>query len=76
MLLSDTDAQSALIAANKLRLIIEKAAFHSNGKKISITISCGITQFTNDDSAETAFNRADEALYSAKDEGRNQCVIG
>lgn len=76
MLLSDTDAQSALIAANKLRLIIEKAAFHSNGKKISITISCGITQFTNDDSAESAFNRADEALYKAKDEGRNQCVIG
>ncbi len=76
MLLSDTDDQSALIAANKLRLIIEKTAFHSNGKKIAITISCGITQFTNDDSTESAFNRADQALYTAKNEGRNQCIIG
>lgn len=76
MLLSDTDDKSALIAANKLRMIVEKAAFHSNGKKISITISCGITQFTNDDSTESAFNRADQALYRAKDKGRNRCVIG
>ncbi len=75
MLLSDTDGQSALLAAEKLRKIVEKAAFHSNGKKISITISCGITQFTEDDTDESAFNRADEALYKAKNNGRNQCII-
>jgi len=75
MLLSDTDANSALETANNLRQIVEKTAFNSNGKKISITISCGITQFAVDDSHELAFNRADTALYEAKKNGRNQCVI-
>ncbi|MCK5120890.1 MAG: diguanylate cyclase, partial [Methylococcales bacterium] len=75
MLLSDTDVQSALLAADKLRNVIEKTAFNSNGKKISITISCGITQFTKDDTGESAFNRADKALYEAKNKGRNQCVV-
>jgi len=75
MLLSDTDTQSALIVANNIRQIIEKSAFNSNGKKISITISCGITQLTENDTAESTFNRADEALYKAKKNGRNQCII-
>jgi diguanylate cyclase len=76
MLLSDTDAYSALHTANKLRKVIEQTAFNSNGKKISITISCGITQFIENDTGTSAFNRADNALYTAKDNGRNQCVIG
>lgn len=75
MLLSNTDSEAALIAANKLREVIEKTAFNSGGKKISITISCGITQFTNDDSPESAFTRADKALYEAKNNGRNQCIV-
>ncbi|MFW5443132.1 MAG: GGDEF domain-containing protein [Methylococcaceae bacterium] len=75
MLLSNTNAESALITANKLRLIIDKTAFNSSGKKITITISCGITQFTSTDSGITAFNRADKALYQAKENGRNQCII-
>lgn len=75
MLLSDTDAPSALLAANKLRQVIESTAFNSNGKKISITISCGITQFTKNDTHDTAFNRADKALYDAKNKGRNKCVV-
>lgn len=75
MLLSDTNVHSALQSANKLRKIIEKTAFHSNGEKIAITISCGITQLTLDDSSESAFIRADKALYQAKHNGRNQCVI-
>ena len=74
MLLSDTDAQSALLAAEKLRQVIEKTAFNSSGKKIAITISCGITQLTENDTADSAFNRADKALYDAKKNGRNQCV--
>lgn len=74
MLLSNTDIHSALQTANKLRQVIEGSAFNSNGKKISITISCGMTEFKNDDTGETAFIRADAALFSAKNNGRNQCM--
>jgi len=75
MLLSDTSSTEAMETANNIRQVVEKTAFNSNGEKISITISCGITQFVLDDSSESAFNRADIALYEAKKNGRNQCII-
>lgn len=76
MLLSNTDAKSALMAANKIRKVMEKTAFNSNGTKLSITLSCGITQFTEKDTEKSAFERADKALYNAKNNGRNRCVMG
>jgi len=75
MLLSNTNAEQALETANNIREIIKKTAFNSNGKKISITISCGITQLTKTDKGDSAFNRADKALYIAKNNGRNQCSV-
>ena len=76
MLLSNTDAKSALLAANKIREVMEKTAFNSNGAKLSITLSCGVTQFTESDTEKSAFERADKALYEAKNKGRNQCLVG
>ncbi len=75
MLLSNTETQSALITANNIRETIEKTAFNSNGKKIAMTVSCGITQITHLDEGDAAFIRADKALYQAKNNGRNQCVV-
>jgi len=75
MLLSNTNTKQALETANNVREIIEKTAFNSNGKKISITISCGITELTKSDKGDSAFNRADKALYIAKNNGRNQCSV-
>ncbi len=76
MLLAETNAQSALIIADKLRRKIADAGFNAGGNKIQITISCGISEFGPDDTGETVFVRADEALYQAKKNGRNQCVVG
>ena len=39
-----------------------------------ITISVGLTQLYDDDTYESAFSRADIALYAAKNSGRN-CVV-
>ncbi|MBI3776937.1 MAG: diguanylate cyclase, partial [Gammaproteobacteria bacterium] len=51
----------------------ETCKFHYAGKDVPITISCGYSGFRDNDSTETAFNRADAALYRAKERGRNQC---
>ncbi|MCC9654383.1 GGDEF domain-containing protein [Rhodopirellula halodulae] len=41
----------------------------------NITVSIGATYVLSSDDNRSAFSRADEALYSAKDDGRNQCKI-
>ncbi len=75
MLLSETSKESGLILAEKIRTIVEKSGFNAGGRAVSITISCGITQFLETDDFESFFERADQALYIAKNQGRNQCVI-
>lgn len=75
MLLPETDAPTALDVANKLREAVGKASFRAAGDKVSITLSCGISQMLETDSKESIFERADKALYIAKQNGRNQCVV-
>ena len=73
LLLPNTSKESALVFANKLRLIIGNTRFNYGARNILITISCGISEFKEGDTAESVFERADQALYSAKNSGRNQC---
>ena len=75
MLLPNTDSQSALVLANQLRQTIEKTGFNASGASVAITISCGVTEFIQNDTDETAFERADQALYQAKQQGRNRCSM-
>jgi diguanylate cyclase len=41
----------------------------------SVTFSCGISTFSGNDSANDMVERADKALYEAKEAGRNQIVL-
>ena len=54
---------------------IQAIAFHFRDRPVTVTASCGITTFRMGDLPETAFERADSALYEAKDSGRNRCVV-
>jgi diguanylate cyclase len=75
MILCGTDATQALATADKIRTGIESMGFHFHNKPVVVTASCGITTFRGDDTPETIFDRADRALYRAKDSGRNCCRI-
>ncbi len=74
-LLPETDADSALILLNRIRESLAKKPLKYKDDKISLTVSIGISQFEGDDTSDIAFGRADEALYKAKESGRNQCII-
>lgn len=74
MLLPNTSKDAALNLANELRELIAQTGFHANGKSVPIRVSCGLTEFKDDDSEEGFFERADKALYEAKNQGRNRCV--
>lgn len=74
ILMPETELVHALNACEKLRRLIEQSPFHYQNQAVPVTISCGIAQFHPGDSAEQAFERADAALYRAKQGGRNQCI--
>jgi diguanylate cyclase len=75
MLLPNTDKNSALTLINELREVIQSSGFNANGKAVPITISCGLTDLLDEDTEDSLFERADKALYEAKNQGRNRCNI-
>jgi len=76
LLLPMTTLDAGLVVANKLRIEIEETAFRHKGQPERITISCGLTEFRPGDTPVAVYARADEALYKAKEQGRNRCVSG
>ncbi|CAK0760051.1 diguanylate cyclase [Gammaproteobacteria bacterium] len=72
-LLPETDLTSALKVAEKIRETVESCVFRFYNEPVPITISCGIAEFHPNDTPETVFERADQALYQAKHLGRNRC---
>ncbi|MEZ5458596.1 MAG: GGDEF domain-containing protein [Steroidobacteraceae bacterium] len=74
MLLIGTQLTDAHRKADDLRKAIGDLKFHFRGEPIRVTVSCGITELRPGDEAGDVFDRADKALYSAKDGGRDACV--
>lgn len=77
LLLTETDYDTALVVAEKLRKAIEEKEFVSEGKTISVTASFGVYASEVDElsNADEFTCRADEALYKAKGSGRNKVVL-
>lgn len=75
MLLPETTAEEALELADNLRESIKNCSFHYRGEDVRVTVSCGISCFNQGDTVDQVFERADKALYVAKDQGRNRCVL-
>jgi diguanylate cyclase len=75
MILIGTDSAQALVAADKIRMGIQNIGFHFHNKPVTVTASCGIAAFRGEDTPEGIFDRADRALYRAKDGGRNCCRV-
>jgi diguanylate cyclase len=62
--------------ANELREAVAGLKLLFHGQPVRVTVSCGVTTLRDTDSADggTIFERADAALYRAKDGGRNLCI--
>lgn len=73
ILLPDTNVDNAVKAANKLRQTIERQRF-TKGKQGKWTASFGVSQLNNNEDWDSVIQRADEALYQAKHNGRNTVI--
>jgi diguanylate cyclase (GGDEF)-like protein len=73
ILVPGCDGPMAFAAAQKLRAAIGQREFAEVG---SVTCSFGVAQYAPGETAEAFIARADDALYRAKINGRNQVVLG
>ena len=73
VVLSNTAADGALLLAERIRRTVETIECAHNECCINVTVSLGVAYLNPADDDRLLFERADSALYRAKDEGRN-CV--
>jgi diguanylate cyclase len=69
-----TSLEQAATLAETLRAAVGDSGSHHDDKPVLITLSAGVTEVREDDTAETVFERADDALYRAKQAGRDQLL--
>ena len=82
ILLTETDVESAILVAERIRNAIQNNEVsvepdeNLNAKLIHVTISAGVAAILQDsDDLQNLINRADQALYSAKNAGRNKVKV-
>ena len=78
MILPQSNAQGAFKIAERVREEMMKLNFTGNESHFSVTTSCGVVELDRDfiKSTDQLVAMADQALYEAKNSGRNKTVIG
>lgn len=75
VLLPDTRVKTADQSMARVRAALAQTRLVAAADAAAVTFSAGLAQFRPGESIEHAVERADFALYRAKSEGRNRCVI-
>ena len=72
VLMSHTDTLGAVILAERIRRNLARRDHLVGDIRIPITVSIGVATLETDDNMDSFFEKADRALYRAKDGGRNK----
>ncbi|MBT5550485.1 MAG: GGDEF domain-containing protein [Nitrospina sp.] len=75
VVLNRIEPKIATQLAEKICRQVEKDYFVDGDKELKVTISIGGAIITKDDTESNLFERADQAMYQAKNNGRNQVVM-
>ena len=74
--LPETDLQTAIQVAERLRASVAEKPIIVSGQKVNITVSIGVSgKDENTFQLETLIARADQAMYIAKHKGRNRVAV-
>ena len=73
--LPNASAAGALAVAERLRALVEAQPVATGPQSIPLTVSVGVTLCAHGDAAGAALQRADEAMYLAKERGRTRVEV-
>jgi len=74
VLLEDAALHGAEIAAEQIRRAMEERAFATGSEPVCVTLTIGAAECQPGESLEACIHRADQALYTGKQNGRNRVV--
>lgn len=74
ILLPNSALKEAISTIARIKRYLTKKFFLHGNNRLLITFSAGVAQYQPGESQESLFKRADEALYRAKSNGKNQIV--
>jgi len=69
----DSNIESAYRVLDRMREAVELTPFELGDQKLDISISGGVAEIREDNAPEKVVQCADQALYAAKEDGRNCC---
>jgi diguanylate cyclase (GGDEF)-like protein len=72
IVLTQTGIDGAITGAERVRTQIEKIIFPNIGSDFKVTVSLGLSEYKMREEVDNVIARADEALYRAKNGGRNR----
>lgn len=74
LIYSKIEEEALIKELNTLNKYVARLPFKFKDNKVSITLSIGATHIKSDDNIHVAFERADQAMYKAKKQGKNQVI--
>ncbi|WP_010586021.1 GGDEF domain-containing protein [Schlesneria paludicola] len=75
VILPGSDAARAVQAAEHVRRTIERHRHMVDGQELTVTVSIGIAEALPTDTCAALIQRSDQALFTAKNSGRNRCGV-
>lgn len=72
IILPGTSLEGAVICVERMREAVTRAPFETSAGPLKVSFSAGVAAQSPDETAEALLQRADEALYRAKEAGRNR----
>ncbi|MEM6775183.1 MAG: GGDEF domain-containing protein, partial [Pseudomonadota bacterium] len=75
LILPRTSLAAAQPIVEAVRGAVGSSGFHFEGKPVPITLSAGVTAVREEDTTETLYARADDAMYRSKKGGRDQLTV-
>jgi diguanylate cyclase (GGDEF)-like protein len=76
LMLPDTSVDQGVECLNRVREVLAATSFDAIAPGLRVTISAGVTDLHPSDRLEMAVERADQAMYRAKQSGRDQVILG